>query len=107
MLPVSDKVLFGHDELTGITEWFVSDESGDNFKWVIEGDAQPSIDRTKDIQNSMDQSKWGDGLQHVASIPMVIYWDWKRKGWIDDPVKLRTLLNDPDNRFMRTKLGDI
>lgn len=104
---MSDKRLFNYDALTGIREWMVSDESGDNFRWVIESDAEPVVDRSKRIQNDMDQTKWSDGLQHVASIPAVIYWDWKAKGWIDDEVKLKSLLNDPDNRFMRTKLGDL
>jgi hypothetical protein len=32
---------------------------------------------------------------------MVIYNDWKRRGYVDDQKKLKALLDDPDNAMFR------
>ncbi len=51
-------------------------------------------------------SRWGEG-QRVASIPMTVYWELKRRGVVDDQGALRRWLNDPDNRFFRTRPGAV
>jgi len=41
----------------------------------------------------------------VASIPLSIYYDLKRQGIVDDPVRLKRWLNDSDNKYFRTRGG--
>ena len=47
---------------------------------------------------------WGD-MTRVASIPLSLYFDLKKKGIADDPVAMKRWLNDPDQRFFRTRPG--
>lgn len=41
-----------------------------------------------------------DGMRRVASVPLYLYFQWKQKGWLNDPKKLRELLNDRDIRAL-------
>jgi hypothetical protein len=51
-----------------------------------------------------ERAKWGE-WQRVASIPLVTFYDLKRKGITEDPAAMKKWLNDPDNRFFRTRPG--
>lgn len=95
------------NETFGITEWFIPSEDGESFTIEMVQDVEPLINKNKEDLNAVTGvDRWGDG-KLVARIPMVIYNDWKRKGYMDDQVKLKSLLNDPDNRFMRIWPGRI
>jgi hypothetical protein len=107
MRPVSDKRIFDHDPVFGITEYWHPSEDGDAFTLEVVQDAEPVVEFNKKAQAEWQGKRWGDGLQHVAQIPMNIYWDLKNKGILNDQVALRRWLNDPDNRFFRTKTGVI
>ena len=53
-----------------------------------------------------------NGMRKVASIPLVIIEKWKRELGIDiynknDWPKIKQLLNDSDNRFLRTHEGNL
>lgn len=67
------------------------------------------VGTNKAIYNKFDErSRWKDGVgDRVASIPMTVYADLQVKGIIDDQKKLKAWLNDPDNRFFRTRPGTI
>ena len=52
------------------------------------------------------KAKYGD-LARVASIPLSVYYDLKRRGIADDPAALKKWLNDPDNRAFRTRGGTL
>ncbi|TQX87143.1 MULTISPECIES: hypothetical protein [unclassified Rhizobium] len=41
-------------------------------------------------------------LVKVASVPIGLHYDWKAKGYTEDPVKMARLLNDPDFAKLRT-----
>jgi hypothetical protein len=50
------------------------------------------------------------GMRKVASIPLVVIEKWKRELGVDimnknDWPKIKQLLNDPENRFFRTREG--
>lgn len=98
--------LFSHDEFTGISKFFHWDDSNDTF--VIETEmAQPVLEGIVEAnkQDYNDAPKnWGNG-QLVARIPLHLYWDLKKKGIADDDAAMRRWLNDPDNRFFRTRPG--
>src|SRR5262245_17322536 len=45
-----------------------------------------------------------DGMRKVASIPLLLYYQWKKEGIIDDPVRLKKKLNEERDlrRLIRT-----
>ena len=54
-----------------------------------------------------ERADWKGDMHKVASIPMSIFYDLKRKGILDDPVAMKKWLNDPDNRVFRTRPGQV
>lgn len=103
-----EKRVFNHDPLFGLTEYFIPDETGDGFTIeTVQHNIGEILDANKaDYNMATGTDRWGDG-KLVARIPMEIYADWKANGWIDDEKKLKALLNDPDNRFMRIWPGTL
>ena len=60
------------------------------------------------FNNYDERTPWntaGAGFNKVASIPMGLYMEMKKKGVIDDPKALRRWLNDRDNLVFRTRPG--
>lgn len=107
MPPVSERRILHHSDVHGVTEYFHPSEDGKSFAIEHEQDVVPLIDRNKADLNMVSKTdRWGDG-KLVARIPAVIYNDWKQKGYMDDQAKLKALLNDPDNAFLRIWPGRI
>ena len=103
-----DRRLFDYDPYSGVTEYFHKTENGFAIQTVQ--DVQPVLERNKALLNN-DSGHYRDGnYHHVASIPIVVIEQW-RKELGDDPMAkhnrkwLIAKLNDPDNKFMRTKGG--
>lgn len=101
-----DKKLFSHDEETGVSKIFHAD--GDDFviQTQMSADAVESIIEANKTNFNDAEGPWGNG-KIVASIPIHIYWDLKRKGIADDDAAMKRWLNDPDNRFFRTRPGRV
>lgn len=96
------------DDATGIeTVLHGTDEGG----IVIEHrqDAQDIIDTNKQIYNEFDERARfkGEHFHRVASLPLVVYFQLKRDGILDDQRRLKKWLNDPDNKYFRTRPGRI
>lgn len=103
------KKLFDYDPLTLTRKTFHYDESVDAKNFVIETvqDAAPIIAANKEEFNQT-HAKLGAGKEDfvkVASIPMNIYMELRKKGIVQDPAAMKRWLNDPDNRFFRTRAG--
>jgi hypothetical protein len=99
------KRIFDTDPLTGITRyWHVKD----NGEFVIETEQRINVDAANTrARNATDKrTKWGE-MARVASIPLSVYYDLKRKGIVDDPKAMKKWLNDPDNRAFRTREGTV
>lgn len=99
------KRLFSHDPLTGITKyWHVKS----NGEYVIETVQETShdVDNAKYRNMTDKRTKWGE-MARVASIPLSVFYDLKRKGIADDPKAFKKWLNDPDNRVFRTREGTV
>lgn len=99
-----NKRIFSQDPTTGITKyWHVSDKG----EYVIETvqDVSKIADLNRAEYNE-SPSKWGD-VNKVASIPLPVYYDLKRRGIADDPKALRKWLNDRDNQVFRTRAGTL
>lgn len=103
-----NRKILSHDSLTGVTKTFHSDDNGNAF--VIEtGMEQPVLEEIIEAnkKNYNDAAgSWGNG-KIVASIPIHIFWDLKKKGIADDDDAMKRWLNDPDNRFFRTRPGTV
>ena len=96
------KRLFDRDPELGITKyWHVKD----NGEFVVETvqDVTGIAEYNKRSYNNTDK-KWND-LNKVASIPLSVYYDLKRRGIADDPVALKKWMNDSDNQVFRTRQG--
>lgn len=68
-------------------------------------DVEDRLSINKALQNE-PRSGWGEG-RRVASIPLVIWEDLKRRGIAYDTARLKAWLNDPDNRAFRTMTGKV
>lgn len=99
------KRIFDTDPLTGITRYWHLKDTGE---FVIETEQKINVDQANlRARNATDKhTKWGD-VSRVASIPLSIYYDLKRRGITDDPKAMKRWLNDPDNRAFRTREGTV
>ena len=98
------KRIFSHDPQNGITKYWHVKENGE---YVIETvqDVTAITDANKRQYNDTP-NKYRD-VNKVASIPLPIYYELKRKGIVDDPKALAKWLNDADNRVFRTRAGTL
>lgn len=104
--------LLGHDTLTGVTEWFHMNDDDDTFTVETTQDATDIVELNKFQAShfSSGRDSWGDGFDHrtkVASIPLNVYMDLKKRGILRDPVAFKRWLNDGDNAAFRTRPGTI
>lgn len=93
------------DSLTGETQYFVWDEDNDTFHIEYEFECSDLLEFNKHLRNNAG-TKWGE-MAHVASIPLNLYYDLKQKGIIDDQAKFKAWLNDPEQRYFRTRNGTV
>ena len=100
--------LFDIDPVTGVKKMWHYD--GDKDEAIIETvvDATDVIEENKAAFNQIDEKAgWKGDMHKVASIPMALFYDLKKQGIIDDQARLKAWLNDPDNRFFRTRPGRV
>ena len=80
-------------------------------------DVEPIIKRNKARFNGVSTKgrKFGGDMRQVASVPLVVIEKWMKEGKIKNPFRMdeadkkamKRLLNDPDNRFLRTCPGQL
>jgi hypothetical protein len=103
------KKLLSHDSVTGISKVFHYDPSQDENNFVIETvqDTAAIVEANQaELRTSRALGRSGnETMVKVASIPLTIYFELKKKGLTGDPVAMKRWLNDPDNRFFRTREG--
>ncbi len=92
--------------------------SGTALNVIRTQDVQPIIDLNKADQNDRDFNNGytpSRDMQHVARIPLVVLEQWAKEAGIPKAKIygkamneiIRKKLNDPDNLFLRTGLGEI
>lgn len=89
---------------------FLYDTTTDKFAIRAVQDVQPILDANKAAFDHDNRTWKGDGMHHVARIPMVVIEKFKAEKGIDlltDQAAMQQFLNDPDNRLFRTKPGQI
>lgn len=98
---------FSYDAATGIRttfHWF----DDDTFTLEKTQDAAGLIEQNLLVRNAAPETWEGEGHGvRVASLPMNVWDDLKRQGIVDDQKAFKRWLNDPDNRFFRTKTGRV
>jgi len=100
--------LLNHDPLTGITEWFIPDDEGRKFIIHTQQDVTKIVEENKKNYNFFDEkAPWKGEWHRVASIPLHIWYDLKKKGITRSEVELKKWLNDPEHKYFRTRPGRV
>lgn len=94
-----------HDANTGISHVFNYDEDTDQVEITAEQDVSRIVELNKKQFND-SPTRFGE-WDKVATIPMVILVDLKKRGILDDANEFKKWLNEPDNRYFRTRSGTI
>ena len=102
-----DKRVLDHDPFLGITEYFYYDDDTGECRIEQVQDASRIIEQNNAQRNLTDRNtRWGEWSK-VASIPMNIWADLNAKGITRDKAAFKRWLNDPENRFFRTREGQV
>lgn len=99
------KKILDTDPITGIRHVFNYDDSTDEVTITAEQDVSSLLDVNKSEFNER-HGRFGE-LTKVASIPNVILVELKKNGILNDQKAFKRWLNDPENRFFRTRPGTI
>jgi hypothetical protein len=103
----SGKKLFDFDPTTGTTKWWHYDADRDEATIETVFEVGDLVEQNKAQYSATDErTRWGEWSK-VASIPMPLFYRLKKDGIIDDPSAMKRWLNDPDNRFFRTRPGRV
>lgn len=102
----NDKRLFDVDPVLGTKTFFTFDDAKDQFTLETQQDVTEIVDQNKKDYATADKKFKGD-MHRIASIPMNVYMELRANGTMQDPKRLKAWLNDPDNRYFRTKPGRV
>lgn len=101
----------GTQVVNGEVRTTYADDNG-NLVVKAESNLAPIIEVNKALYNQTDErARWGDG-QMVADIPFPVIEDLNRQGILRgfavmDQKRMKAWLNNPDNRFFRTRPGKV
>lgn len=92
----------------GTKQLFHYDHATDQFHIETVYDAEDVIEFNKALDSHVGpDAKWKGDMHRVASIPLTIYMDLVKQGITKDEKAFRRWLNDPQNRFFRTRGGRV
>lgn len=101
------------DRTTGLGQDFEYVESENKTVIRTYQDVEQILERNKQLQNADEYKRNGikNEFQHAASIPLAVVHEWLKEG-IDvlNPEhwpRVKAKLMDPENRYLRTTLGQI
>ena len=104
---MTEKKLFDKDDALGITRIWHYDADTDKATIETRQDVSKIIEENKQEYAQIDENaRWGEWTR-VASIPMSIYFKLKAEGKLDDDAYMKKWLNDPDNKYFRTRSGEV
>lgn len=99
---------FDYDPATGIRTLFHYNHDDDTFTLEKVQDSAGILEMNLQLRNASPETWEGEGHGvRVAQLPLHVWQDLKQRGIIDDEPRFRKWLNDPDNRYWRTKLGRV
>ena len=97
--------LLNDDDFTGIKTHFHYDAEKDEAIIEKEQDISHIIESNKREFNAAPE-RWGEWTK-VGSIPLSVYYELERQGITKDQEAMKKWLNDPDNRYFRTRPGTV
>jgi len=98
--------IFDVDNYAGTITYAHADGEGGLILETLQ-DVEPILEANKSLHADVDErARYGEWTR-VASIPLVVWEEWKKEGDVRDPEFLRKKLNDRDNLFFRTRPGRI
>lgn len=103
------RAVMDYDPLTKTKTTFHAMDD-DKFVVATEADVTDLIEANKLKYNDVDErARFGEKSWVVASLPMHVYFDLLQRGIIDkhDDTKLMKWLDDPENRYWRTRPGKL
>lgn len=104
---MTEKKLFDKDDALGITRIWHYDPDTDQATIETRQDVSAIIEENKNEYAQIDErARWGEWTK-VASIPMSIYYQLKREGKLDDEAYMKRWINDPENKYFRTRPGEV
>ena len=102
-----EKRLFSTDADQGITRTFHFDDETGQATIQTQQDVTAIIEENKQEYAQVDErARWGE-WSRVASIPMSIYFQLKAEGKLDDQAYMKKWINDPENKYFRTRAGKV
>lgn len=99
-----DERLLGVNANGGL-EYFSFDSDSDEVTIRTEQQVAPIVSINREL--AKDTKGWKGELHRVASIPLNLFHQLEQTGITRDVSAFRKWLNDPDNRFFRTKPGRV
>lgn len=104
---MTEKKLFDKDDALGITRIWHYDADKDEATIETRQDVSQIIEENKQEYAQVDErARWGEWTR-VASIPLSIYYKLKAEGKLEDEAYMKRWLNDPDNKYFRTRSGEV
>lgn len=102
-----EKKLFDTNQELGITRIWHYNDATDEATIQTQQDVTNVIEENRSDFSQVDErAPWGE-LTKVASIPLSLYYQLKAEGKLDDEAYMKRWLNDPDNRYFRTRPGTV
>jgi hypothetical protein len=103
----NDPRVLSFDPDTGIRELFYYDPDRDRFRIEAIQDVDDITDLNKAQHNEATDRGWKGDLNHVARIPLVLFYKLKKLGILNDQRAIKRWLNDKDNSVFRTRPGRV
>ena len=105
---MADKRLLDVDHFLGLKEYFYYDDDTGECRIEQVQDTTHIIEQNKaQLAQSGARDKWKGDYIKVATIPKSLCADLNAKGIVRDTVAFKKWLNDPENRFFRTREGKV
>ena len=102
------KLLFDHNEDSGITQWFIPSSDGKQFTIQTTQKIDDTLEANKARYKEFDKKAgWKGDMHHVARIPIQLYYQLKKQGITESDHKMKLWLNSPDNVYFRTRPGRV
>lgn len=97
------KRVLDHDPEMGVTEYFHYDTNTDRTTIEVVQDVEPILEANKAQYAQQRRGDRHGDLSKIASLPLVVLTDLRRRGILQDKKRMKKWLMDPENRFFLTR----
>ena len=98
---------FDYDPMTGVRQRLKIDSDG-----VMHFETHQNVENIvkaahEAASNFAKNQSWGDGIHHVASVPVLVQYDLIKRGIWGDKTRMRKWLNSIEAAPYRTRNGNV